>query len=146
MDKLLQVEMVTPEKVSLKTQARFVALPAQEGEMGVLPGHEPYLTQLRAGEVRVSSGEETHRFAIAGGFAEIHKDHVSIFAETAEMASEIDEEATRQDLEKAKAQSMGRELDPITLAAAEASIRLALVKLRVAQGRGQSRRRENPKK
>ncbi|TPW21515.1 MAG: F-type H+-transporting ATPase subunit epsilon, partial [Elusimicrobia bacterium] len=119
MSKTLTVELVTPEKVALTQSADFVALPAFEGEMGVLPGHEPFLVQLGAGEVRVRRGGETSSFAVSGGFAEILKDKVSVFAETAEMASEIDAERARQDLERAKAETRGAGSDPLTLAQAE---------------------------
>jgi len=63
----IQLEMITPEKVALQTAADFVVLPAFAGEMGVLPGHEPYWVELKAGEVRVTSGEDVRSFAIAGG-------------------------------------------------------------------------------
>ena len=80
MPKTLTVELVTPEKVALSQSADFVALPAFEGEMGVMPGHEPFLVQLGSGEVRVRLGRETSSFAVSGGFAEILKDKVSVFA------------------------------------------------------------------
>ncbi|MBI3507579.1 MAG: ATP synthase F1 subunit epsilon [Proteobacteria bacterium] len=133
MPKTLQFEMITPEKVALKTTAEFVVLPAVKGEMGVLPGHEAYLVQLDPGEVRVTAEGEQHFYAIAGGFAEVFKDKVSVFAETADMAQEIDAEKTRQELEKAKAQATKAGLDPLTLAAAEGAIRVAMLKLRVAE-------------
>ena len=136
MPKTLTVELVTPEKVALTQSADFVALPAFEGEMGVLPGHEAFLVQLGAGEVRVRHGGETSSFAVSGGFAEILKDKVSVFAETAEMASEIDAERARQDLESAKAETRGAGLDPMTLAQAEAHLRQAQTRVRVAQLRG----------
>ena len=134
MPKTLTVELVTPEKVALTQSADFVALPAHEGEMGVLPGHEAFLVQLGAGEVRVRRGGETQSFAVAGGFAEILKDKISVFAETADMASEIDAERARQDLEQAKAQT--RTADPLTLAQAEAFLRQAQARVRVAGLRG----------
>lgn len=136
MPKTLTVELVTPEKVALTQSADFVALPAFEGEMGVLPGHEAFLVQLGAGEVRVRRGGETSSFAVSGGFAEILKDKVSVFAETAEMASEIDSERARQDLERAKAETRGAGSDPMTLAQAEAQLRQAQARVRVAQLRG----------
>src|SRR6185295_6454583 len=71
MAKTLQLEMVTPEKTALKTDAEFVVLPAEKGELGVLPGHEPYWVALHGGEVRVTAGGELQSFAIGGGFAEI---------------------------------------------------------------------------
>lgn len=136
MPKTLTVELVTPEKVALSQSADFVALPAFEGEMGVMPGHEPFLVQLGSGEVRVRLGRETSSFAVSGGFAEILKDKVSVFAETADMASEIDAERARQDLEKARAEARGAAADPMTLAQAEAHLRQAQARVRVAQLRG----------
>lgn len=131
MKKRLALELVTPEKPALSEQADFVALPALEGEMGVLPGHAPFLVQLKPGEVRVRSGDQTRNFAVSGGFAEIQGDKVAIFAETAEIAEQIDAERARQALEKAKAEA--KRADPLTLAQAEASMRLAEVQLRIAK-------------
>src|SRR2546427_9713621 len=130
MARTIQLQMITPEKIALQAAANFVVLPAHDGEMGVLPGHEPYWVALKAGEVRVTSGEDLSSFAIAGGFAEIVRDRISIFAETADLAHEIDAERERQAYEKAKAETSRRDLDPVTLAAAEAAMRLAQVKLR----------------
>ena len=141
MAKTLQLEMITPERTALKTVAEFVVLPAQRGEMGVLPGHEPFWVELHGGEVRVTSGGELQSFAIGGGFAEVGRDHVSIFAESADLAHDIDIERERQELEKAKAETRRKDIDPTTLAAAEAAIRVAQVKLRVAEMRGKRGRR-----
>lgn len=128
----LTLEMVTPEKVAWSAQAEFVVLPGWEGEMGVLPGHEPYLVQLKAGEVRVTENGEVRRFAISGGFAEVKDDKVSLFAETAEMAGQIDAERAAQALEKAKAETLRKDLDPMQLMQAEAAMRRAQVRLKVA--------------
>ncbi len=144
MPKELTLELVTPEKVALRATADFVVLPAYEGEMGVLPGHIPFLAMLKPGEVRVRRGEELQSFAVAGGFAEIQGDKVSIFAETAEMAGEIDMERARQSLERAKAERLRRDIDPITLAAAEAAMRRAQVRLRVAELKGRRHRPQGP--
>lgn len=149
MAKTIQLEMITPEKVVLQAPAEFVVLPAHDGEMGVLPGHEPYWVELAAGEVRVTlgGGEHFQSFAIAGGFAEVVHDRISVFAETADLSHEIDVEREHQALEKAKAETRRQDVDPITLAAAEAAIRVAQVKLRVSELRGRREKRprtENP--
>ncbi|MFA5140170.1 MAG: F0F1 ATP synthase subunit epsilon [Elusimicrobiota bacterium] len=132
-ERKLTLEMVTPERVALSEQVDAVALPAFAGEMGVLPGHEPYLVQLVAGVVRVRSGGSERRFAVSGGFAEVHNDRVEVFAETAEMSDAIDVERARQALERAKAEAKRRDLDSMTLAQAESSMRRAEVRLRVSQ-------------
>jgi F-type H+-transporting ATPase subunit epsilon len=143
--KTLTLELVTPEKVAAQGQADFVVLPAFEGEMGVLPGHQPFLVQLAPGEVRITEKGEVRSFAVSGGFAEIKDDKVALFAETAEEAQQIDAERARQSLERAKAEASRKDLDPITLAAAEAAIRRAHIRLMVAQrrhGRGAPTRHE----
>ncbi len=105
-DKIIELEMVTPERVAFREQADFVVIPAFQGEMGILPEHAPFLVQLQAGEVRVTKGSQMHHFAISGGFAEIKKNKLSLFAETAEMAEAIDAERAKQALEKAKAETL----------------------------------------
>ena len=130
--KSLTLELVTPEKVAMSAQADAVVLPAFEGEMGVLPDHAPFLVQLKMGEVRVTRGGETTRFAVSGGFAEVRDNKVSLFAETAELAGEIDAERARQALEKAKGDLVRKDIDPLTLAAAEAAMRRAQVRLKVS--------------
>ncbi|MCM2304016.1 MAG: ATP synthase F1 subunit epsilon [Elusimicrobia bacterium] len=131
-DKHLTLELVTPEKVAWSAPADFVVLPAYNGEMGVLPGHQSFLVQLAPGEVRVTVKDEVKHFAVSGGFAEIKNDTVSLFAETAEDASQIDAERAHQALEKAKA-VVKPGLDPMQLAAMEAAIRRAQVRLRVSR-------------
>ena len=145
MTKTLELQMTTPEKIALQAKADFVVLPALKGEMGILPGHEPFLVQLHPGEVRVTSGEDVQSFAVSGGFAEVKDDKVLLFAETAEMANAIDAERARQALEKAKTRLTGAEIDPLSLAQAEAAIRRAQVRLRVSQlSRGHGRNRPAP--
>lgn len=131
-EKRLTLELVTPEKVAWAAPADFVVLPSHEGEMGVLPGHRPFLVQLRAGEVRVTAGGAVKHFAVSGGFAEIKNNIVSLFAETAEDAGQIDAERAHQALEKARAR-VKPGLDPMQLAAMEAAIRRAEVRVRVSR-------------
>ena len=131
-DKHLTLELVTPEKVAWSAPADFVVLPAIGGEMGVLPGHQSFLVQLAAGEVRITAKDEVRNFAVSGGFAEIKNDTVSLFAETAEDASQIDGERAHQALEKAKA-VVHAGLDPMQLAQMEAAIRRAQVRVRVSR-------------
>ena len=138
----LTLELVTPEKVALTETAEFVVLPAFEGEMGILPGHEPYLVQLKEGEIRVTSGGEVKSLTISGGFAEVLDDKVSVFAETAEMSDAIDEARAQQSLHRAKAEAKKRRIDPLTLAQAEAAMRRAQVRLRIA---GLRKRRRKPR-
>src|SRR5262245_28114040 len=87
----IAVSVVTPEGQAFKDQAESVVLPGSEGEFGVLPGHEPFLTALRIGgmTIRKTGGEELHA-AVSQGFAEVHDDEVSVMVGTCEFAHDID--------------------------------------------------------
>lgn len=133
MSKTITLEIVTPEKSALKDEIDFLVLPAYEGEMGILPGHTHLLTQLSAGELRMKKGDMVQFFAISGGFAEVHPNRVAVFAETAEMAEEIDVERARIAAEKAKGM-ISKAATSQDLAAAQAALRRALLRLRVSEG------------
>lgn len=132
MSQALTVELVTPERVALETAADFVVLPAFQGELGILPGHEAAMVQLQAGEVRVTVAGEIRRFAVSGGFVEVHEDRIAIFAESAEMAQEIDIERAKQSLARAQAEKFRRTGDSLTLAQAEAAMDRARIRLKIA--------------
>lgn len=85
-----QLEIVTPEKVVVKDTAEEAQIPGKNGYLGVLPGHAPLITELAVGEISYRSGEVTHHLCVAWGFAEVLPDKVTVLAETAERAEEID--------------------------------------------------------
>jgi len=79
-----QLELVSPEKLLLSRAVEMVVIPAAEGEMGVLAGHSPMIVTLRGGTIRVTEGgRETDRLFVAGGFAEVTRDRVTILADEA---------------------------------------------------------------
>ncbi len=105
----LDMEIVTPERRVIAETVDEVVLPGAEGYFGVLPGHAPLLTSLAVGEISYRIGDRQHYVAVSGGFVEVLRDRVSILAETAERAEEID-------LDRAKT---ARERAEQTLASAE---------------------------
>ena len=128
----IAVDIMTPEKMVLQTEADSVVVPAAEGELGILPHHAPLLAQLEPGEIRLRRGQNVDLFAVSGGFVEVENNRVSVFAETAEMAHEIDVERARQAAEQAKA-ALRSPAPDLNLAQAEAALRRALARLRVAE-------------
>ena len=74
----IQVVVVTPEKAVLDTRADFVVLPLYDGEVGVGKGHAAFVGQLGPGEFRFTSGGETQRYFIDGGFAQVRTDLVTV--------------------------------------------------------------------
>ncbi|OGS44744.1 MAG: ATP synthase F1 subunit epsilon [Elusimicrobia bacterium RIFOXYD2_FULL_34_15] len=126
--KTFSLEILTPEKISFKDTAEFVSFPAYKGEMGVLPGHIDYLTLLVPGEIKIKNGNDIKLFAISGGFAEIHKNNVTILCETAESAEEIDIE--RAKLAKLRAEEKLKTPDK-NMMEIQASLRKAMIRLKV---------------
>jgi F-type H+-transporting ATPase subunit epsilon len=83
-------DLVSPERLLLSTEADMVTLPGSEGDMGVMAGHMPLVSTLRPGIVSIAGGEGDDRFYVAGGFAEVTAEKVTILAEEAMPADEMD--------------------------------------------------------
>jgi F-type H+-transporting ATPase subunit epsilon len=86
----LQLQIVSADRSLVNEQVDEVEIPGADGYFGVLPGHTPLLALLGAGELWYRQGQEKHYLMLAFGFAEVQPDHVTILAETAEAAAEID--------------------------------------------------------
>jgi len=98
-----KLSIITPEKPVLECEAEYVSLPAAGGQFGVMARHAPYAVQLTEGLLKYrKAGGEDGEFAVMGGFAEICNNDVSVFAESAELAEEINEERQRQELQRSK--------------------------------------------
>jgi len=128
----LTLEIVTPERLVLSETVDEVVLPSIEGYMGVRPGHAPLLAKLDVGEVSFRADAGERHLAISGGFAEVLEGGVSILAETAELAEEIDIERAQRSRERAetllKSQVSGQEL-----LRAELKLKKALGRIRVRE-------------
>jgi F-type H+-transporting ATPase subunit epsilon len=74
----VQVIIVTPERAVLDDRAEIVILPLYDGELGVQPGHSPFVGQLGPGELRIRSGTTTRRFFVDGGFAQVRGNVVNV--------------------------------------------------------------------
>lgn len=86
----LVLEIVTPDHSVVSEEVDEVQIPGAEGSLGVLPGHTPLLTTLQIGELWYRKGEETSYVAVSFGFAEVLPDRVTILAQIAETAEDID--------------------------------------------------------
>ena len=86
----LQFEIVTPERLVAQGTADEIQIPGKNGYLGILPGHAPLLTELGVGEISYRSGRDSGHLAVAWGFAEVLPAKVTILAESAERAEEID--------------------------------------------------------
>lgn len=126
----LRLEIATPDHLVLTEGVDEVILPSVEGYMGVRPGHAPLLAALDVGEISYRIGSEEKYLACSGGFAEVLADSVSVLAETAEPAEEIDVERA----EKARERAEGRlRADPAEseFKRAEVALKRAMSRIRV---------------
>lgn len=140
---MIHVELVTPEKQVFSDDVDFIAAPTPKGEIGILPHHAPLLTQLAFGEIRLKKGDTVRHLAVSGGFLEVqHGSKVSVFAETAEFAEDIDVERAKLAVERAKSKLTGpsADLTGAELAQVEASLNRAILRMKI----GQSRWRKQP--
>src|SRR5687768_466963 len=126
----LMVSVVTPEATLLETQAQFVALPLYDGELGVAPGHSPFIGRLGYGELRVTEGEKTSRYYIDGGFVQVDKNVVSILTNNAIPADRLDSAAARDELAAARSRPAN---SPELLAIRHRAQLQARAKIRVAE-------------
>ena len=131
MAEVFQFEIVTPERLIASGEAEEMQIPAKRGYIGILPGHAPLITELSVGEISYRAGGKTERFSVAWGFAEVLPDKVTVLAETAERASEIDVDRARRARERAEEQLRTAD-DESTVEHARAALRTAEARIEVA--------------
>ena len=109
----LTLEIVTPEARVFSDTIDTVVIPTVDGEIGILPGHIPLLTQVQDGELRVTKGTVVSVLAVGGGFAQVSGDKVSILAERAITEDKIDEKAVENAMQRAEqAIKDAKDMDP----------------------------------
>ena len=131
------LELVTPEQILLSAQVRSVRAPGIEGSFGVLAGHAPLMTALTIGLIKVEheNGDLEH-IATSGGFMEVNRDKVTILADTAERAEDID--VVRAEAAIAQAREALGSGAAVDYEDARATLERSINRLRVAQGKGSS--------
>jgi F-type H+-transporting ATPase subunit epsilon len=110
----IALEVVTPERRVLEEPVDMVTVPGLGGELGILPGHTPLISQLQTGVLTYVQDGKNYQLHVSGGFVEVRDDHVSVLAEIAERPDEIDAARAKQSrdrLEKQLNQWSGTEED-----------------------------------
>lgn len=128
----LRLEVVTPDKTVVSADVEMAVCPGVQGEFGVLPQHVSLLSALKVGDLRYRINGKDENVFISGGFADVNNDVLTVLAESAEPASEIDinrAQAAKDRAEKRLA-TQSAELDAKR---AEAALQRALVRMQVAQ-------------
>lgn len=128
---MLTIEIVTPEKKVYTAEAKSVIVPTTTGEIDILPGHQPLVTQVEPGEIAVESANgSVEHLAIDKGYAEVIGDRISVLTEAAIDVQAIDlsaVEAARERAEQALAEAEKENLDPAEIEQLENLVRFAIV-------------------
>lgn len=131
----MHLDIVTPDRRLVSETVDEVVLPGTEGYLGVLPGHAPLLTSLGVGYVMHRRGGTRHYLALAGGFAEVLPERVTILADISERSEAIDrdraERARDRALKRLRDREPGTDFDR-----AQIALMKSLIRLQISQGIG----------
>jgi F-type H+-transporting ATPase subunit epsilon len=130
---MLQLEVVTPERRVLSESVNSVTVPGLGGEMQILPGHAALISELQTGVLAYNQDGTVFQLHVSGGFIEVNNDHVSVLAEIAERAEEIDTaraRLAREHTEKQLSSWSGTEED---FEKARAKLERSMVRLQLAR-------------
>src|SRR5262245_1720389 len=128
----LTLEIVTPERALVSEQVDEVELPGAEGYFGVLPGHTPLLASLQVGEMWYRIGQEKFYLALAFGFVEVLPDRVTVLAQIAEKAQEIDVARAEAAKKRAEERVSGSAPSEVDFERARIALMKSLIRLQVA--------------
>jgi F-type H+-transporting ATPase subunit epsilon len=93
----IRVDVVSAEELIFSGDAKFVALPGESGELGILPKHTPLITRIKPGSVRIETAEGKEEFVfVAGGLLEVQPDHVTVLSDTAVRGQDLDEQKANE--------------------------------------------------
>jgi F-type H+-transporting ATPase subunit epsilon len=136
----LHVEVVTADRELYNGEANLVSAPGTEGRLGILPRHAALLTTLAPGELRIELNGAEEPLFVSGGFLEVSNDSVTVLADTAEHAEEIDEARAEEARRRAeeRLQNVESETERVEL---QAALERAISRIRVAELSRRGRRR-----
>ncbi|AMD91258.1 ATP synthase F1, epsilon subunit [Desulfovibrio sp. 6_1_46AFAA] len=128
----LQLEVVTPDKTVVSAEVEMAVCPGVEGEFGVLPQHVSMLSALKIGDLRYRVNGKDENVFISGGFADVNNNVLSVLAESAELATDIDTARAQAAKERAEKRLSAHD-DSLDETRAEAALQRAVTRLQVAQ-------------
>jgi F-type H+-transporting ATPase subunit epsilon len=131
MMKTIKVSVVTPDGPVYEADVEMVSAKAKSGELGILPGHIPLVAPLEISAVRLKKEGKTEYIAVSGGFLEVRPDKVTILAQAAERAEDIDIDRAKAAKERAERRLQSKE-DDIDFKRAELALKRAINRLNVA--------------
>ena len=131
----IQLEVVTPERRVLAEPVDMVTVPGLGGELGILPGHTPLISQLQTGVLAYVQEGKSFLMHVSGGFVEVRDDHVAVLAEVAERPDEIDAGRARLSRDKFEKQLNAWSGTEEDLETARVKLERSVVRMQLAQSR-----------
>jgi F-type H+-transporting ATPase subunit epsilon len=131
----IQLEIVTPEQRLLDEPVDMVTVPGLNGELGILPGHTPLISQLKTGVLTYVQDGKNSQLHVSGGFVEVREDRVSVLAVIAERPEEIDVASARASRERLEKQLSGWSGSEEDLEIARTELARSEVRLQLASSR-----------
>jgi F-type H+-transporting ATPase subunit epsilon len=131
----LKLEIITPDAKVFEGDVEFVELPGAEGDMGVFPQHEAMVTELKAGELRITQKGKVQVLAIGEGFAEITANNIAVMTDGAINEKDIDEKAAEVAVKRAEDLLKSNTLQGEELEATQASLARSLAQIKVKRRR-----------
>jgi F-type H+-transporting ATPase subunit epsilon len=129
----LKVDVVSAEKSLYSGQAKFVVLPGESGELGILPGHTPLITRIRPGLVKIVHEDNSEEsIFVAGGLLEVQPNHVTVLSDTAIRGADLDEAQAEAARAKAK-EALAKAKDHADIAVVEAELELLAAQANAAR-------------
>ena len=125
----IQVDEVSAEESIFSGMAKFVALPGESGELGIMPGHTPLITRIKPGAVRIEREDGSEEFVfVAGGILEVQPHHVTVLSDTAIRGKDLDE-AKANDARKQAEESLKNAKSEIDMAMATSELAILAAQL-----------------
>lgn len=125
------LDIVTPARLLLSEEVEEMTGPGAEGEFGILAGHAPYLTLLKAGTMTYKSGGASRRIVVGRGYAEISHDRTTVLVEQADFEDEIDAGEAREALKKAEERLASLTTEDAGYEAAKEAVELAEARVNI---------------
>lgn len=130
---LIKVDVVSAERSLFDGEAKFVALPGEAGELGVLPGHTPLITRIRPGTMKIVLADDSEEtIFVAGGLLEIQPNSVTVLSDTAVRAADLDE-AKAEEARRQAEESLRNAKDKADIAVVQAELEMLAAQAQAAR-------------
>jgi F-type H+-transporting ATPase subunit epsilon len=139
----IKLDIVTTEQVVFSGLVNYIAVPGIDGELGILPHHSALITMLKPGELKIRRENEEICVAVGGGFVDISPERVIVLADIAERDDDIDMQKAEEAIHRARQVLLDRQTSAGDRATIEASLRLEITRLNIAEKRKKKKKKIN---